>query len=312
MNTLDIARNVFELESKEILGLRDRLTNDFESAVNEILKCKGKVIVTGMGKSGHVGKKICATLASTGTPSFFIHPAEAFHGDLGMIQKHDIAILLSNSGETDELLKIIPFLNDQKNIIISFTGNTNSTLAKNSHFHLNIGVETEACPLQLDPTSSTTATMVMGDALAVALMKKRNFQDFHFAKFHPGGSLGKRLINNVSSSMKTESLPIVNPDDSVLEVVHVISTGRCGIAVVLNKGIIEGVITDGDIRRSMKKKSTFFSLKASDLSTKNPIVILEDSKLDKAEKLMDSKKINSLIVRDMSGAFVGVIQRFDL
>lgn len=313
MNVLEIAREVFELESKEILNLKDLLNDDFESAVNEILKCTGKVIISGMGKSGLVGKKICATLASTGTPSIFVHPAEAFHGDLGMIQKQDVVVLISNSGETNEVLKIIPFLFYQKNIIISMTGNPDSTLAINSNFHLNIAVGTEACPLKLAPTSSTTATMVMGDALAVVLMKKRNFQDVHFAKFHPGGSLGKRLLQNAGSLMKKDFLPKVNPNDTISDVIHVISKGMCGIAVVLEKGIIKGVISDGDIRRSMEKRqSTFFKLKASNLMTKNPCVIMEDEKLNIAEELMNSKKISSLIVINKTGSFVGILQRFDL
>jgi arabinose-5-phosphate isomerase len=313
MNVLEIAREVFELESKEILNLKDLLNDDFEFAVNEILKCTGKVIISGMGKSGLVGKKICATLASTGTSSIFVHPAEAFHGDLGMIQKQDVVVLISNSGETNEVLKIIPFLLYQKNIIISMTGNPDSTLATNSNFHLNIAVGTEACPLKLAPTSSTTATMVMGDALAVVLMKKRNFQDVHFAKFHPGGSLGKRLLQNAGSLMKKDFLPKVNPNDKISDVIHVISKGMCGIAVVLEKGIIKGVISDGDIRRSMEKRqSTFLKLKASNLMNKNPCVIMEDEKLNIAEELMNSKKISSLIVVNKTESFVGILQRFDL
>jgi len=187
MNIRRIAEEVFEIESKEIANLSRLLTIDFENAVKSIINSKGKLIISGMGKSGIVGKKIAATLASTGTPSFFLHPGEAYHGDLGMVEKEDIVLLISNSGETDEVLKIIPFLKHQKNTTISMSGNPDSSLAKNTDFHLNISVNVEACPLQLAPTSSTTSTMVMGDALAVALMKLRDFKDVNFARFHPGG-----------------------------------------------------------------------------------------------------------------------------
>jgi len=190
MDINSIAKEVFEIESKEIANLSNNITDDFANSVNTIFNCKGKLIISGMGKSGIIGKKISATMASTGTPSFFLHPAEAYHGDLGMIGADDIVLLISNSGETDEVLKLIPFLKSQGNIIIGMSGNINSTLAKNSNYHLNIHITKEACPLQLAPTSSTTATLVMGDALAIALMKLRDFKDRDFAQFHPGGSLG--------------------------------------------------------------------------------------------------------------------------
>jgi arabinose-5-phosphate isomerase len=209
MNMLEIAKEVFEVESNEVLGLTKLLTEDFEKAVKSILDCNGKVIIAGMGKSGIVGKKIAATMASTGTPSFFMHPGEAYHGDLGMIQSEDVVILISNSGETDEVLKIIPFLKHQKNVIISMSGNPESTLANNTEFHLNISVSKEACPLQLAPTSSTT-TMVMGDAIAVALMTERGFNNENFAIFHPGGSLGRRLLTRVKNVMHSSYIQLVN------------------------------------------------------------------------------------------------------
>ena len=197
MNINDIAKEVFEIESNEIAKLSSLLTDDFSGAIHAIINAKGKFIISGMGKSGIIGKKIAATLASTGTPSFFLHPGEAYHGDLGMIEKDDIVLLISNSGETDEVLKLIPFLKSQENVVIAMSGKPDSTLAQNSNYHLNISIDKEACPLQLAPMSSTTATLVMGDAIAASLMKRRDFKDENFALFHPGGSLGRRLLTKI-------------------------------------------------------------------------------------------------------------------
>jgi arabinose-5-phosphate isomerase len=313
MNIRRIAEEVFEIESKEIANLSTLLTIDFENAVKSIINSKGKLIISGMGKSGIVGKKIAATLASTGTPSFFLHPGEAYHGDLGMVEKEDIVLLISNSGETDEVLKIIPFLKHQKNTTISMSGNPDSSLAKNTDFHLNISVNVEACPLQLAPTSSTTSTMVMGDALAVALMKLRDFKDVNFARFHPGGSLGKRLLQNVGNVMKKDSLPLITPDESIKKVINILSSGKCGLAVVVNDNTIVGVISDGDIRRAMESNETnFFKLKALDIMTKEPHTVLETTKLKIAGDLMFSKKINSLIVKNDKGLLAGIVQSYDL
>lgn len=313
MNILKIAKKVIEIESKEIANLSTLLTIDFENAVKSIINSKGKLIISGMGKSGIVGKKIAATLASTGTPSFFLHPGEAYHGDLGMVEKEDIVLLISNSGETDEVLKIIPFLKNQKNTTISMSGNLDSSLAKNTDFHLNISVNVEACPLQLAPTSSTTSTMVMGDALAVALMKLRDFKDVNFARFHPGGSLGKRLLQNVSDVMKKDSLPLITPNESIKKVINILSSGKCGLAVVVNNNTIIGVISDGDIRRAMESNETnFFKLIALDIMTKEPQTVLETTKLKIAGDLMFSKKINSLIVKNDKGLLVGIVQSYDL
>jgi arabinose-5-phosphate isomerase len=313
MNINKIAKKVFEIESKEIINLSKNLTSDFEDAVNAIFYSKGKLIISGMGKSGIVGQKIAATLASTGTPSFFLHPGEAYHGDLGMIEKNDIVLLISNSGETDEILKIIPFLKHQKNITISMSGNTSSSLAVNTDFHLNISVDKEACPLQLAPTSSTTSTMVMGDALAVALMKVRDFKDVNFARFHPGGSLGKRLIQNVADVMKKDSLPIVKKNESIKKIINIISSGKCGLAVVIKSNMIIGVISDGDIRRAMESnESNFFKLVAEDIMTKKPITITENTKLKVAGDIMFSNKINSLIVENEKGFFKGIVQSYEL
>jgi len=313
MNILNVAKKVFEIESKEILKLSSNLTVDFENAIKSIVKCQGKFIISGMGKSGIIGKKIAATLASTGTPSFFLHPGEAYHGDLGMIEKEDIILLISNSGETDEVLKIIPFLKSQGNITISMSGNPQSTLGINTDYHLNISIQEEACPLNLAPMSSTTATLVMGDAIAVALMKLRDFKDKDFAQFHPGGSLGRRLLTTVSSVMKKDNLPICSINTSVKDIIHMITDGKCGLVIVTNNKKILGIITDGDIRRAMEtKEDSFFSLDANDLMSENPKTINVDEKLIKASDVMSSSKINSLLVVNSEKNLVGIIQMYDL
>lgn len=308
-----IAKEVFAIESKEIANLSNLLDENFEKAIKSVYESKGKFIISGMGKSGIIGKKIAATLASTGTPSFFLHPGEAYHGDLGMIEKDDIVLLISNSGETDEVLKLIPFLKAQNNKTISMSGNPSSTLAQNTDYHLNISVEHEACPLQLAPTSSTTATLVMGDAIAVALMKLRDFKDENFAKFHPGGSLGRRLLTTVESIMKKENLPVCSKETDIKEVIHTITDGKCGLVVILKDNEIEGIITDGDIRRFMEShEERFFDLKASDMMSKNPKTILESEKLTVANDRMAEYKINSLLVVDETSRLTGIIQMYDL
>ena len=313
MDIKKLAQEVFEIESKEISNLSKRLTDDFEKAINAILQSSGKLIVSGMGKSGIVGKKIAATLASTGTPSFFLHPGEAYHGDLGMIEENDIVLLISNSGETDEVLKLIPFLKHQKNCTISMSGNDDSTLAKNTNYHLNIAVDKEACPLFLAPTSSTTATLVMGDALAVTLMKLRDFKEENFAKFHPGGSLGRRLLTTVGDVMKKKNLPIISSEATIKEVIQTISEGKLGLVVIIDNNKIIGIITDGDIRRTMEsREKDFFSLKAEDLMSNHPKLIYETDKLISASNIMSQHKINSLLVVNESNDLVGVVQVYDL
>ncbi|WP_299061910.1 KpsF/GutQ family sugar-phosphate isomerase [uncultured Polaribacter sp.] len=314
MDLKKIAKKVFEIEAEQIANLSKLLTEDFEKSINLISSCSGKFIITGMGKSGIVGKKIAATLASTGTPSFFLHPGEAYHGDLGMIEKEDVVLLISNSGETDEVLKLIPFLKSQENITISMTGNLSSTLANNTNCHLNVFVEKEACPLQLAPTSSTTATMVMGDALAVALMKVRKFKDVNFAKFHPGGSLGRRLLQTLENVMKKENLPLVLPSASIKETIQVITNGKFGLVIVVNNNKeIVGVISDGDIRRAMEtNQNDFFSLKAKDIMTDSPKTAILSTSLVEAGKKMNNEKISSLIVVDNQNKLRGIAQLFDL
>jgi arabinose-5-phosphate isomerase len=313
MDIKKLAQEVFEIESKEIANLSKRLTDDFEKAINAILQSSGKLIVSGMGKSGIIGKKIAATLASTGTPSFFLHPGEAYHGDLGMIEENDIVLLISNSGETDEVLKLIPFLKHQKNCTISMSGNDDSTLAKNTNYHLNIAVDKEACPLFLAPTSSTTATLVMGDALAVTLMKLRDFKEENFAKFHPGGSLGRRLLTTVGDVMKKKNLPIISSQATIKEVIQRISEGKLGLVVIIDNNKIMGIITDGDIRRTMEsREKDFFNLKAEDLMSNHPKLIYESDKLISASNIMSQHKINSLLVVNESNDLVGVVQVYDL
>ena len=313
MDIKKLAQEVFEIELKEIANLSKRLTDDFEKAINAILQSSGKLIVSGMGKSGIIGKKIAATLASTGTPSFFLHPGEAYHGDLGMIEENDIVLLISNSGETDEVLKLIPFLKHQKNCTISMSGNDDSTLAKNTNYHLNIAVDKEACPLFLAPTSSTTATLVMGDALAVTLMKLRDFKEENFAKFHPGGSLGRRLLTTVGDVMKKKNLPIISPQATIKEVIQKISEGKLGLVVIIDNNKIIGIITDGDIRRTMEsREKDFFNLKAEDLMSNHPKLIYESDKLISASNIMSQHKINSLLVVNESNDLVGVVQVYDL
>ena len=310
---LNVAKEVFEIESKEIANLSNLLTADFEKAINSIYFSKGKCIVSGMGKSGIIGKKIAATLASTGTSSFFLHPGEAYHGDLGMIEKNDIVVLISNSGETEEVLKLIPFLKNQGNIIISMSSNPSSTLSINSTFHLNVSVEKEACPLQLAPTSSTTATLVMGDAMAVCLMKLRNFKNENFAQFHPGGILGRKLLTKVKDVMSFSDLPIVNIDSDFIEVIDVMTSGKLGVCIVYDDTEVVGVITDGDLRRALRNSDKLrVDLVAQEIMTKNPKYILEDKMLMEAEEYLLKHRINVLIVKDESDKVVGVFQMYDL
>lgn len=312
MDTLQRAKEVFAIESNAIINLQNNLDDNFVQAIQAILDSRGKLIVSGMGKSGIIGSKIAATLASTGTPSFFLHPGEAYHGDLGMIEQDDIVLLISNSGETDEVLKLIPFLKEQGNKTISISSNPNSTLGQNTHFHLNIAVEEEACPLQLAPTASTTATLAMGDALAIVLMEKRKFQESDFAQFHPGGSLGRRLLTKVEDVMKRDNLPLVEVNTPITQIVQTISSSRLGLAVVMNDNTIQGVITDGDIRRAMENsQDSFFELLAMDLMSKNPKRIDAKVKLAEAQKRMTEEKVNSLLVVE-SSLLVGVIQIYDI
>lgn len=304
----DIAKRVFDTEIASLQYVANAIDDEFTRVVNAILSHTGKVIVIGIGKSGIIGKKIAATFASTGTPSFFLHPGEAFHGDLGMVGADDMVILISYSGETDEVLKLIPFLEWNKNTIIAITGNPNSTVAKNSHYHLNICIQQEACPLALAPTSSTTAALVMGDALAVALMESRQFQHEDFARFHPGGSLGRKLLIKVKDLMRTDKLPFINSDASFTDLLLKMSEGRLGMVIVGDANYVQGIITDGDLRRALVKNTDTAQLTIEEMMTKTPVFIDEEEIINHAEQLMLEKKITTVLVgssddRSLSGIY---------
>lgn len=310
MNTLEIAKEVFEKEAQAILDLATNLDENFNQAVNLMLNTKGRCIVSGMGKSGHIGAKIAATLASTGTPSFFIHPGEALHGDLGMLTSEDVLIAISNSGETEEILKIIPAIKKREIPIIVMCGKKNSTLVKQGDIFLNIAVEKEACPLQLAPMSSTTATLVMGDALAAALMKVRNFKPDDFALFHPGGSLGRKLLTKVKDLMVSSNLPIVHPDTEFNDLVDVMTSGKLGLCVVLENEKLVGIITDGDLRRALKASDKpRFDFKAKEIMSINPKVVDADAMASEAEGIMLKHKIKEIIV-GKEEKVVGIIQLY--
>ena len=310
---LEIAHEVLQTEAEAILHVKDSLNGDFIRAVEMILDCTGKIILTGMGKSGIIAKKIAATLSSTGTPSFFLDSGEAFHGDLGMISKDDIIIAISYSGETDEVLKIVPFIHENGNSLISITGNNKSALAKHSDINLDVEVEREACILHLAPTSSTTAQLALGDALACALMKMRNFSAQDFARLHPGGSLGRRLLMKVGQVMRRHDLPVVSEEATAAEIIHAISRGGLGLIVVQRGEEILGIITDGDIRRAMEsRQAAFFDIHPMDIATREPKCIHPESKLIEAEKSMTQHKVNSLLVTNDDNHLVGVIQIYDI
>lgn len=311
--TIDIAKDVIDDEVKALIGLKDYIDESFAEIVNKIYECKGRLIFTGIGKSGHISKKISATLSSTGTSSFFIHSTEAFHGDLGMIQGEDIIIAISYSGETEDLLKTIPVIKRLGCSVIGVSGNEESTLSKISDYHQLIKVEKEACPLDLAPTSSATATLVWGDALAISLMNKRDFKPEDFAKSHPGGTLGRRLLLSAKDVMLSgDDLPIVNYNDLSKDVIKTISEKGMGISFVSSeKQKIIGLITDGDIRRAIDKTNYFFDMTAQDLMSKNFISVVEDELASNCLKEMAEKKIGCLAVMN-DDELVGVINQKDL
>ena len=310
---LRVAREAIRTEAEALEKMERTLDDRFVEAVTMILGSRGKLIITGMGKSGLIGRKMAATFASTGTPSFYLHPGEAFHGDLGMISKEDILLAISYSGETDEVLKIVPFIHNNGNRMIAMTGNPQSTLAVHSDIHLDVSVDHEACILHLAPTTSTTAQIAMGDAMAVALMKLRNFTSCDFARLHPGGSLGRRLLATVGDVMRSDNLPVVGPACSMKDMIHTISRCGLGLIVVCTDGRIEGIATDGDIRRAMERSGAdFIHLRAADILTRNPKCIRPDEKLIEAEKTMTRYKITSLLVTDRNERLAGVIQIYDI
>lgn len=314
-NILDIAKKVLKIEADAISALIEKLNSNFEEAVEIIFNSKGRVVVTGMGKSGLVGKKIAATLASTGTPAFFLHPAEASHGDLGMVTSNDVIIAISNSGETGELIGLIPFLKRFDVQLISMTGNPNSTLSKAADVALDISVKEEACPMGVVPTASTIATMAMGDAIAVALLSKKGFKEEDFAFYHPGGSLGKKLFTKVKDLMHFGSdLPSVLYDAPLINAVIAISSKRLGVTIVNDADArFLGIITDGDVRRGIEKwGKAFFDMKAGEVMTKNPKTISENELAVKALSIMEKHSITSLVAPDENGRAKGIIHLHDI
>jgi arabinose-5-phosphate isomerase len=320
MKSREYAIQCIKDEAQAVLNLIPQMDEDFDRAVELILSCKGKLIVTGVGKSGHIGAKIAATLASTGTPSFFINPLDVYHGDLGVMSKGDVVLAISNSGQTDELLRFIPMVLHMQIPIIGMSGNPQSLLAKYSTCHLNVSVEKEACPLNLAPTSSTTAALVMGDALAVALMEKRNFQPQDFAQFHPGGELGKRLLTTAQDVMITEHLPILSADMHLGEAIILVSKGKLGLGVAVKsekleirneKWKVEGLITDGDIRRAMEKwQAEFFNRTVADIMTRTPKTVGPQTKISEIQRIMNKNKIHNVLVVDDANHLLGIVDRY--
>ena len=297
-------------EAQAVLDLTSKIDDNFDKAVDLIMHCSGKVIVTGVGKSGHIGAKIAATLASTGTPSFFVNPLDVFHGDLGVMAKGDVVLAISNSGLTDELLRFIPMVLHMDIPIIAMSGNSQSLLAKYSTCHLNVSVEKEACPLNLAPTSSTTAALVMGDALAIALMNKRHFQPQDFAQYHPGGELGKRLLTTAQDVMITENLPLLSAEMHLGEAIILVSKGKLGLGVAIENGCVVGIITDGDIRRAMERwKAEFFDRTVGDIMTRTPKTVTLQTKISEIQKIMNKNKIHNVLVTDETNKLVGIVDR---
>ena len=309
-----LGQAVIQTEQVELSALIKRIDNKFVDACNIILQCNGRTVVTGMGKSGHIANKIAATLASTGTPSFFVHPGEASHGDLGMITTDDVVIALSNSGETDEIVALLPVIKRLNTPLITLTGNPDSTLAKTSTVNIDVSVKKEACPLGLAPTSSTTATLAMGDAIAIALLESRGFSEDDFALSHPGGTLGRRLLLRVDDIMHTgEEIPRVNENASLSEALVEMSEKGLGVTTIVNKdGVVLGIFTDGDLRRALDSGTDFKNCYVKDVMTKNGKQITVDSLAASALALMENHRINALVVVDEKNKLCGILNMHDL
>lgn len=307
-----------QYEAKAIEALESRLDDSFLRAVEAIRDCKGKIVVTGVGKSGHIGSKIAATLASTGTPAFFLNPLDAYHGDLGMLGQEDLVLAISYSGATEELLRFLPLIQAKRIPIIGISGNPESLLARYSNIHLNIAVEREADPMNLVPTASTTATLALGDALACALVEAKHFQPTDFARLHPGGDLGRKLLAKVEDVMFTENLPFVRPDMPLSEAIEIVTKGTLGIGIVVDNEALVGIITDGDIRRAMQRLGQdFFATPVSAIMSKNPKTISKEAKIVEAGEKMNHHSIHTLVVvSDQPSAIsnqpsvVGIIDSF--
>ena len=306
------AKTTLTTQAQALMGLAERVDTQFSQAVTMMLNCHGRVIICGMGKSGIVGKKIAATLASTGTPSFFMHPGEAFHGDLGMVHKDDLLILISYSGETEEVIRLLPSLQSFGNQSIAIVGNPNSTLAQHCDCVLDIAIDREVCPNNLAPTTSTTMTIAMGDALAVALMQCRDFQPQDFARFHPGGSLGRKLLTRVRDLMHKDNLPFCTPATSLQEAIAVMTQGRRGVVLIKDGERLAGIFTDGDLRRAMLKDAAGMLAKTmAELMTPNPKTISQDTMIVEAEERMLRDKITLLVAVDDDKNVVGLLEIYD-
>jgi len=307
-NPIDIAKQVLKTEADSIYNSMNHIDESFQKAIDLILKQKGRVLVLGIGKSGHIGKKIAATLASTGQPAFFIHPTEAIHGDVGMMVSGDICLMISHSGNTSELLDTVPAIKRMGLPIISITSNSQSKLAKYSDVVLKTHVNEEACPFNLAPTSSTTVTLAFGDAIAISLLKLRGFREEQFAMRHPGGSLGKRLLTKVSDIMITETLPISHEGDSFKEALATMTKGRQGVTIIIDEDSkCIGILTDGDLRRAFEKYDKVSEIKLENIYVRNPKTISPEALATEALKKMQDKKITSLVVSDQENKVVGLI-----
>lgn len=311
MQIRDIATQCLRDEAEAILQTIPQLDEAFDRAVELMLHCTGKVVVTGVGKSGHVGAKIAATLASTGTPSFYLNPLDAFHGDLGMVAENDVVLALSNSGMTDELLRIIPSLKERHVPIIGISGNAESLLARHADVHVLLHVAHEACPLNLAPTSSTTAQLALGDAMAVTLMEARHFDAGDYAQFHPGGSLGRRLLTTARDVMRTEDLPTVPTTMPLSEAVIEVSRSRLGMVVAVESDKVVGIITDGDVRRAMERlKQDFFNVTVGEVMTPTPKCVPETMKISEIQRVMQENKIHAVLVTDQQRHLLGIVDSF--
>ncbi len=313
-NVLALARRVLQIEAAAVLAMADRLGEEFTRAVELLLSRHGRVIVTGIGKSGHVGRKLAATLASTGTPAYFVHAAEAAHGDLGMITREDVVIALSNSGESEEVLTIVPLIRRQGASLIAITGNRDSTLGREANVHLDAAVAEEACPLNLAPTASTTAALALGDALAVALLDAHGFGPEDFARSHPGGSLGRRLLTHVRDVMHTGAeLPTVTESATLADTLLEMTRGGLGMTAIVGAGgQVAGIFTDGDLRRVIERGLDFKTARVTEVMTRTPRTIGPDKLAVEAVEMMDHHRINQLLVCDDAGRLQGALNMHDL
>ena len=310
-DAITAAQGLFTAYHEALARLEKGLGTGFSAAVDMMLDTAGHVVVCGMGKSGLVGRKIAATLASTGTPSLFLHPAEAIHGDLGMVRRGDVVLLMSYSGETEEVIRLLPALKRLETRIIAFTSNANSTMAREAEIALDISVDREACPLNLAPTTSSLNTLVLGDALAVALMEKRGFEAADFAATHPGGALGRRLLTHVRDRMRVDNLPFVDADSTVQDALMTMTEGRLGLALIGTAEKLDGILTDGDLRRLLVAGVDLAGVRVGDVASADPLSIAPDAMMNEAEEKMLEARIQCLVVKDDQAVVVGILQIFE-